>query len=391
LDYGVMLDHELGFPMHVPPKEVDGIVMTHSHLDHSGVVPIFYIHERKPVFGTRLTFEFAQLLISDLIRLSGYYLPFEYLELRTMLQNCVSLDYREKRIIGDIQLQLLNAGHVPGSAQALIEAEERRLVYSSDYNMLSTNLLTGADRSYGSLDVFITESTYANEDHPKRALLEKEFMEKIVDVVENGGTVLIPAFGVGRSQEIACMLTANHFKYSITVDGMTRETNRILMKRTSYLRNPRLFMDMIHSVNKVENWQDRRLATSRPGVIITPAGMLKGGPAAFYVQKLGKKSQNAVFLVSYQIPGTPGYELLENGKCIIDGKLRKVKAQVERFDFSSHSGASELKKTVEELEGNPKVYVVHGAEGNCENFARWIREETGFEAVSPNSGDVFTV
>jgi predicted metal-dependent RNase len=118
--------------------------------------------------------------------------------------------------------------------------------------------------------------------------------------------------------------------------------------------------------------------------------MLKGGPAAFYVQKLGKKSQNAVFLVSYQILGTLGYEL-ENGKCIIDGKLRKVKAQVERFDLSSHSGASELKKTVEELEGNPKVYVVHGAEGNCENFARWIREETGFEAVSPKSGDVFTV
>jgi putative mRNA 3-end processing factor len=143
LDYGVMLDHELGFPMHVPPKDVDGIVMTHSHLDHPGVVPIFYIHERKPVFGTRLTFEFAQLLISDLIRLSGYYLPFEYLKLRTMLQNCVSLDYREKRIIGDIQLQLLNAGHVPGSAQALIEAEERRFVYSSDYNMLSTNRLTG--------------------------------------------------------------------------------------------------------------------------------------------------------------------------------------------------------------------------------------------------------
>jgi putative mRNA 3-end processing factor len=84
--------------------------------------------------------------------------------------------------------------------------------------------------------------------------LEKEFMEKIVDVVENGGTVLIPAFGVGRSQEIACMLAANHFEYSITVDGMTRETNRILMKRASYLRNPRLFMDMIHLVNKVETW-----------------------------------------------------------------------------------------------------------------------------------------
>ena len=391
LDYGVMLDHEPGFPMHVPPKEVDGIVMTHSHLDHSGIIPIFHIHEKKPVFGTRLTFELAQLLISDLIHLSGYYLPFEYLELQTMLQNCVNLDYREKRVLGDIQLQLLDAGHLPGSAQALIEAEDKRLVYTSDYNMLSTRLLSEADRNYGPLDVFITESTYANEDHPERAALEKEFVEKITDVVENGGTVLIPAFGVGRSQEIACVLAACHFEYSVTVDGMTRETNRILMNRTSYLRDPRLFMEAIHSANTVENWRDRRLAMSRPGAIITPAGMLKGGPAAFYIQKVGKKSRNAVFLVSYQIPGTPGHELLEKGRCVIDGKMQKIKARVERFDFSSHSGASELKETVKKLEGNPKVYVMHGAEGNCENFARWIREETGFEAVAPKSGDTFTV
>lgn len=391
LDYGVMLDHEPGFPMHVPPKEVDGIVMTHSHLDHSGIIPIFHIHEKKPVFGTRLTFELAQLLISDLIHLSGYYLPFEYLELQTMLQNCVNLDYREKRVLGDIQLQLLDAGHLPGSAQALIEAEGKRLVYTSDYNMLSTRLLSEADRNYGPLDVFITESTYANEDHPERAALEKEFVEKITDVVENGGTVLIPAFGVGRSQEIACVLAACHFEYSVTVDGMTRETNRILMNRTSYLRDPRLFMEAIHSANTVENWRDRRLAMSRPGAIITPAGMLKGGPAAFYIQKVGKKSRNAVFLVSYQIPGTPGHELLEKGRCVIDGKMQKIKARVERFDFSSHSGASELKETVKKLEGNPKVYVMHGAEGNCENFARWIREETGFEAVAPKSGDTFTV
>jgi putative mRNA 3-end processing factor len=391
LDYGVMLDHEPGFPMHVSPKEVDGVVMTHSHLDHSGIIPIFHIHEKKPVFGTRLTFELAQLLISDFIHLSGYYLPFEYLELRAMLQNCVNLNYREKRAIGDVQLQLLDSGHLPGSAQALVEADGKRLVYTSDYNMLSTRLLPAADRNYGSLDVFITESTYANEDHPERAALEKELVEKITNVVENGGTVLIPAFGVGRSQEIACVLAAYHFEYSVTLDGMTRETNRILMNRTSYLRDPRLFMDAVNSANTVENWRDRRLAMSRPGVVITPAGMLKGGPAAFYIQKIGKKSRNAVFLVSYQIPGTPGYELLEKGRCVIDGRMRKIKAQVERFDFSSHSGATELKETVKKLEGNPKVYVMHGAEGNCENFARWIREETGFEAVAPRSGDTFTV
>jgi len=391
LDYGVMVDHEVGFPVHVPPKEVDGVVMTHGHLDHSGAVPIFHIQERKPVFGTRLTFELAQLLISDLIHLSGYYLPFEYLELRSMMRNTAPLEYREKRTVGDMQLQLLDAGHLPGSVQGLIEADGKRLVYTSDYNTINTRLLKGADKDYGPLDAFVIESTYADEEHPERAALEREFVEKATNVVENGGTVLVPAFSVGRSQEIACVLAANHFEYSVTVDGMTRETNRILTNYTMFLREPRLFLDAVHSANAVEGWRDRRLATNKPGVIISPAGMLKGGPAQFYVQKLGKKRHNAVFLVSYQIPGTPGRELLEKGRCVIDGKMRKIQAQVERFDFSSHSGASELRETVRKLEGNPKVYVIHGAEGNCARFAKWIKEETGFDAVAPRSGDIFTV
>lgn len=391
LDYGVMLNHEPGFPMHVPPKDVDAVVMTHSHLDHSGAIPVFHIHEKIPVFGTKLSFDLVHLLISDFIHLSGYYLPYEYIELRTMLRSCIHLNYREPRDVRDIQIQLLDAGHLPGSVQVLVEAEGKRLLYTSDYNLTETRLLHGADKEYGELDAVIIESTYADENHPDRKAAEKEFVESITEVVENGGTVLVPAFGVGRSQEIACILEAYHFDYSVTIDGMARETNRILMNHTAFLREPRLFMDAVHSATWVEGWRDRRGATKKPGVIISPAGMLKGGPAVFYVQKLGKKSRNAIFLVSYQIPGTPGRELLEKGRCVIDGKMRKVKAKVKRFDFSSHSGASELKETVESLKGSPKVYVVHGAEGNCKRFAKWIKKEIGFEAVAPRSGDTFKI
>jgi len=391
LDYGVMLNHEPGFPMHVPPKDVDAVVMTHSHLDHSGAIPVFHIHEKIPVFGTKLSFDLVHLLISDFIHLSGYYLPYEYIELRTMLRGCVHLDYRESRVVGDIHIQLLDAGHLPGSVQVLVESEGKRLLYTSDYNLTETRLLCGADKEYGELDALIIESTYANEEHPDRKTVEKEFVENITEVVENGGTVLVPAFGVGRSQEIACILAAYHFDHPVTIDGMARQTNRILMNHTAFLRDPRLFLDAVHSATWVEGWRDRRRATKKPGVIISPAGMLKGGPAAFYVQKLGKKSRNAIFLVSYQIPGTPGRELLEKGRCVIDGKMRKVKARVERFDFSSHCGASELRETVKSLEGSPKVYVVHGAEGNCERFAKWIKKEMQFEAVAPRPGDTFTI
>ena len=391
LDYGVMLGDEPGFPMHIPPKEVDAIILTHSHLDHSGGVPLFHIQDKKPVYGTQLTFDLAKPLISDFIRLSGYYLSFEFLELQTMIKSCVYLDFRKEQTVGDMKFQLLNSGHLPGGAQALVKAEGKRMVYTGDYNAADTQLISGADRDYGELDAIIIESTYASEVHTERKEIEKDFVEHVNGVVEKGGTALIPAFSVGRSQEIACVLAANHFEYPVAMDGMAREVNRIMMNHPSYMRDPKLFVRALRSAACVDGWKDRRKIAGKPGAIISPAGMLKGGPAAFYIQKVGKKSKNGVFLVGYQIPGTPGRELLDSGKCVIDGKVQNVKAQVKRFDFSSHSGATQLKAAVKDLNGNPTVYVVHGEEANCEMFAEWIKTEVGIEAVVPKAGDAFTV
>jgi putative mRNA 3-end processing factor len=391
LDYGVMLDDEPGFPMHIPPKDVDAIILTHSHLDHSGGIPLFHIHEKKPLYGTQLTFDLANPLISDFIRLSGYYLTFEYLELQTMMRSSIHLDFRKEKTIGDMNFQLLNSGHLPGGAQVLVEADGKRIVYTSDYNSEETQLLKGADRDYGELDAIIMESTYANEVHPDRKELEKEFMENVNGIVENGGTALIPAFSVGRSQEIACVLASHHFEFPVAMDGMAREANRIMIQHSSFMRDPDLFEKALHSTNWVNGWKERRKIAKNPGAIISPAGMLKGGPAAFYIQRIGKKSMNGVFLVGYQIPGTPGRQLLDEGECVIDGKVQKVKAKVKRFDFSSHSGANELKSAVKDLTGSPTVYVVHGEKDNCEMFADWIKNEVGLKAVVPKTGDSFII
>ena len=391
LDYGVMLDDEPGFPMHIPPKEVDAIVLTHSHLDHSGGVPIFHIQEKKAVFGTQLTFDLAKPLISDFIRLSGYYLSFEFLELQTMMRSSVHLDFRKEQKVGDITFQLLNSGHLPGGAQVLVETNGKRIIYTGDYNSLDTQLLSGADRNYGDIDAIIIESTYAKEPHPDRKDLEKEFIENVNGVVENGGIALIPAFSVGRSQEIACVLAANHFEYPVSMDGMAREANRIMMNHASYMRDPELFLKALKSTAWVDGWKDRRKIAKNTGAIISPAGMLKGGPAAFYIQKVGKARKNGVFLVGYQIPGTPGRELLDQGKCIIDGEVQNVKAQVKRFDFSSHSGATELREAIKDLKGNPTVYVVHGESETCEMFAEWIKTEGGFDAIAPKPGEAVVV
>jgi putative mRNA 3-end processing factor len=391
LDYGAMLNHEPGFPMHIPPKDVDAIVLSHSHLDHSGAIPIFYVQGKKPLYTNRLSTELNQLLISDFIHLSSYYLPFEYLELKSMTQNSRHVDFNVEQRVGDMTFQFKNAGHIPGSVQTLVEAEGKKLLYTGDFNIVSTRLLEGAKMDYEDLDAVIIESTYANEEHTERQELEKRFVDTCSDVVEKGGTVLVPAFGVGRSQELACVLAAHHFEFPVTLDGMAREVSRVMMNYPQFLKDGRTFADAIHSTNWVEGWRDRRRASRTPGVIISPAGMLKGGPAMFYISKIGKKSDNAIFLVSYQIPGTPGKELMEKGLCVIDGKMRKVKAQVQHFDFSSHCGAGELKEALSRLGGKPKVYVVHGAEGNCELLAKWAKNELGLEAVAPKTGDTVKI
>jgi putative mRNA 3-end processing factor len=391
MDYGAMLDHEPGFPMHVPPKDVDAIVLSHSHLDHSGAIPIFYMQGKKPLYTNRVSAELNQLLISDFIHLSSYYLPFEYLELKSMTQNSRHVDFNVEQRVGDMAFQFRNAGHIPGSVQTLVEAEGKRLLYTGDFNIVDTRLLEGAKMDYQDLDAVIIESTYANEEHTERQELEKRFVDTCSEVVEKGGTVLVPAFGVGRSQELVCVLAAHHFEYPVTIDGMAREVSRVMMNYPQFLRDGRTFADAIHSTNWVEGWRDRRRAARTPGVIISPAGMLKGGPAMFYISKIGKKSDNAIFLVSYQIPGTPGKELMEKGLCVIDGKMRKVKAQVQHFDFSSHCGAGELREALSRLGGKPKVYVVHGAEGNCELLAKWAKNELGLEAVAPKTGDIVKI
>jgi putative mRNA 3-end processing factor len=386
-----MLNHEPGFPMHIPPKEVNAILLSHSHLDHSGAIPVFFIQEKMPLYMNKLTTELCQLLISDFIHLSSYYLPFEYLELKTMLRSSKHLNFNTPEQIGDITFQFKNAGHIPGSIQPLIEAEDKHILFTGDFNITNTRLLEGATMDYGNLDAVIIESTYANEEHTPRMELERNFVDACTETVEHGGTVLVPAFGVGRSQELACVLAAHHFEYPITIDGMAREASRIMMNYNEFLRDPKAFNDAMHSADWAEGWRDRRKAAKTPGVIISPAGMLKGGPAIFYTSKIAKKANNAIFLVSYQIPGTPGKQLLEKGICNIDGKMRKVKAKVQHFDFSSHCGATELKQALKKLGGKPKVYVVHGAEGNCELLAKWAKTELGLEATAPKAGDTFEV
>ena len=392
MDYGVMINHEVGFPVHVSPKELDAVVLTHAHLDHSGLVPLFYIQTLKlPVYGVEPTFKLTTVLVRDMIKLSGYYLPFEYIDLESMMNHAVPVDYHSQFTVKDFKITLVNAGHIPGSAQVIVENDGKRILYTGDYNLVPTHLVPGADREYKNLDALVIESTYASQDHPNREESERNFVLACKEVVEGGGTVLVPAFGVGRSQEVICMLADHNFTQPVFVDGMALDAIRMLETYPNALRDQQLFRRAMRDAEQIRNWHERRRAARTPGVIVSPAGMLKGGASVFYMENIAPKQNNGIFLVSYQVEGSPGRILLDEGRFMLHGKAKKVTARVEKFDFSSHGGKTQLEETLKDVDKRTRVYVIHGDETNCKRLANWATQELGLQASTPKPGETCDV
>ncbi len=391
LDYGAMTTKVPGFPMHVPPKDIKAIVLSHAHLDHSGAAPLHFLSGNMKLHATPVTSELSNLLIQDFIKISGQYLPFEFLDLMAMNSNTVNHGYMEPFQIGDFTINFYDAGHIPGSAVVAVEAGNKRLVYTGDINGEETNLLSGSWKNLGEADMVITESTYATADHPQRSKAEEGFADFANEVVERGGVLLVPAFSVGRAQEIAMTLVKSGFKHPVAMDGMALKVNGILMRYQEFLRDPAALRRMLETIEEVTSWTQRRRLTRRPGVIVSPAGMLVGGSSIFYNEHLSMDEKNGIAIVSFQVPGTPGRTLIDKGLTIYRGKPTQVKAEVRRFDFSSHSGKSALLSDLKGIGGSPKFLTVHGEEESCLALAQQLTTDLGVEATAAMPGQDFQV
>lgn len=393
MDYGVLLKKEPVFPMHVKPRDIDAVVLTHAHLDHSGFVPSLFLSESVEieVYGTLPTFDLSQLLIEDMIKLSGFYLPFEYIDLMTMRRYSKNFGYREPFMINKVKLTLHESGHIIGGATVIIEHDGKRLFYTGDINTRGSKLLRPADLGFGNIDLMIIESTYSQTEQIPREQSERELLEFANEVVERRGTLFIPAFSVERAQEIACVLKTYNFPYKVAMDGMALKANEIMLRYPTFLKNPEIFKKSIGEAEWVRGWNRRKRLVKEPGVIISPAGMLVGGSAVFYMQEISKSDKNGVALVSFQGEGTPGRALLEKKVTILDGKIRRCLADVKRFEFSGHNSRSELFEILDRVKGNPKVLTVHGDERSCTKFAEEIREKYGYDAKAPDIGDIIQI
>ncbi|NHV11900.1 MAG: MBL fold metallo-hydrolase [Candidatus Verstraetearchaeota archaeon] len=392
MDYGISFSkNEPKFPIPLSSKGLDAILLTHAHLDHSGGIPIFYVSTKPRLITTKITVEISELLIKDLIKLSSYYLPYESLELTNMVKSTKPVNINDQFRLKDLSIQLLNAGHIPGSSMFLIEGDGKKILYTGDFNVINTRMLQGAQIDLPRLDAIIIEGTYATIDHEDRTKVERDFVSSVNEIVSNGGTVVIPAFSVGRAQEILCVLHQYNIKGKIYIDGMAKDASSIFLNNPDFFRDYSLLLEAHKRAIWVNSWSERRKACKEPGIIIAPAGMLKGGNVRFYVKKTAKDQKNAIFLVSYQVEDTPGAMLMKNGVYNFGGKTEKVNARVKWFDFSSHCGNKELLHTIKMADAK-KVILVHGEKNKLEKFKRILQDEKITEdIIIPEVGEEISI
>lgn len=394
LDYGVMFGKRgspPGYPLHVKPKDIDAIIITHAHLDHSGNVPSLFVSGNTDVYATPPTFDLSKMLIEDMLKIEKNAHPFGLPEVNNMMKNAKEIGFKQKVTKGNATFEFRESGHVIGGSTVLVESEKKRLFYTGDIKTNGSRMLREMDMDIGEIDMLITESTYAKTEQIPRKESETQLIEFANEVMDRKGILFIPSFSVERSQEMACILRSANFKHKIIMDGMALKVNEIMFKHPEYLRDPKIFSEAIKSSTAIREHAERKRAMGEPCVVISPAGMLVGGNAVYYLQQLSFNNKNGIALVSYQGEGTPGKKLLDTGKVSTRGKDLKVQAEVKQFQFSGHADKKELFDMIKKVKGNPKVWTVHGDSESCDMFAQEIHEKFGFETYAPAVNDEITI
>lgn len=371
------------------------LLISHAHNDHLGSVPIF--HTRFPaarMICTPGTREIAHVMLTDCLKFQQKNEDSEPLFDEVDLER--TLFHLETEPIGHdfeplpgLKVRFINAGHIVGAACIYLQYGERSLLYTGDYNTASSRTTEGLKLAdLPSTDVLITESTYGADAHPARKTQEAALLSAIANAVEAGGNVLLPAFALGRAQEILLALRTSaifqKLDIPIYVDGLVRAVTDTFRDNLGLL--PLSVQKMVNNsatepfideqtkpfVKAIVRSQERPLAMAQPSVIIASSGMLNGGASVYYAKTLLERDNAAIFISGYTDEESPG-RLLQNMKTgdevELDGQKLTVRAQIKRFNLSAHADKLGLTQVIAKV--NPKhLILVHGSLDALHELAR---------------------
>ena len=391
LDYGIKIEPDgVDYPLEFHGM-IDAMILSHAHLDHSGYVPHLFRELTTTLYMTPPTLELSKLLWEDAMKvakLRGDEPPFTREEMKEAIRRTMSFHYYQPFMVTDeVSVEFSDAGHIPGAAITRLETDEGTVVYTGDFKIEPMRLHSGADISHVESDVLIIESTYANREHPPRQETERQFIEKIKEILDNGGKAVIPVFALGRAQEIIDLLVSSKIHYPIYFDGMGKKATKIILRFPDYIANYHRLKKAAKRVIWVKNQHQRDEVTESPAIIVSTAGMLQGGPVLHYLLRVKDDPKSAVLFTGYQTKDSPGRRLLEEGVLEVDEYEFPTRIQRYYFDFSAHAGRSDLFKLIDEAD--PEVLIaVHGDPENVELLAKEVQEKYGIKTFAPMNGEV---
>ncbi len=395
-----------------PGGEVSALILTHAHLDHSGYSPAILSKWDCNLFATPPTVDISEILLRDYLSLipEDEVKPYNASEITLLRRKEKSIRFGlAMEPIDGWELVPFNAGHVLGSAMIYLKSPKGvSILYTGDLNTTNTRTLRGADMNLPEVDYLIIESTYGGDEdiHPSRKKVERKFVEDVKRVLGSGGIVIVPAFALGRSQEV--LLTLIHYIESgflqevpIFVDGMIREVSKFYSMYWSWLR-PELQRRIRESkrglfdhraIEEVRN-RDELLELSEPFIVITTSGMLQGGPVLTYLKHYGTKRGNLIYLTGYQVRGTRGRLLLDGMRDLQlpDGSSIHIDADIKFADFSAHADQPNLINFISKLwgKGLKEVILVHGEYDKMIQLRRKL-EKRGIRTYIPELGERITL
>jgi len=390
LDYGIDPDEP---KVPIAPKKADAVFLSHSHLDHCGLLPSLVRKFGCPSYLTPVSADITKLLLLDSIKIARINQKpsfFNKRDIDFMKRHEEYVTFGQEIDIGKSTVKFISSGHIPGSFFTLVESEGKRILYTSDFNTNNTRLLKGADaRQLKNIDVLITESTYSSRDHPVRNQVENNFMEAIKNSVYNDGVALIPSFAVGRAAELLLVIDSFNPDFPVYLDGMAKKATQIDLNYPEFLRDHKALQRAYDNVTPIGSSMERKKIVKNPCAIVTTGGCLDGGPVVQYLRHLWNDEKSSLNFTGFQIPGTAGRYLLDSGHYVTeDGMDLKLKMKINHFDFSAHSGRTDLFEFIKNVKPS-KVLCVHG--DNCQRFATEIRGRFGIPASAPKNGDKIKV
>lgn len=382
------------------PRDIDYLIVTHSHLDHIGRIPLLVKNGfNQKIISTKATYEITKLMLSNAaVILQEKEKPLYSLE---DAQKALSLfgnflDYNESFELEEgISLCFKNAGHILGSATLKIDYFEdslkKSVVFSGDIGQ-KNRLITSSIDIWDDANYVFLESTYGDRVHKDLEISIDTFKENILNVINKGGVVVLPSFALERTQEILYILkqmSEDNLLNNVPVfldAPLAINVTKVFLKY-SYLLNNELksriedgdnpfdFKELNISYTKEESLQINEVYGAK--IIIAGSGMCEGGRVKYHLLRYLQSSLNLVMFVGYQVKGTLGRKILDGQKTIdIDNSELNISAQIRTINgFSAHADQKDLIKFVKNLKSIYCIYLIHGDEKKLEIFKQKIENE----------------